>query len=85
VRDKAKAMCKTNETQRNQDNKGPARAACVSAAESAPARKTAGRGQKGAKARSGVSINGFRRRPDAAPHAAAEARLHNIFARDYAG
>ena len=37
--------------------------------------KTAGRGQKGQKSRSGVADQGLRRRPDAAPHAAAEARL----------
>ena len=37
--------------------------------------KTAGRGQKGAKARSGVVDRRLRGRPDAAPHAAAEARL----------
>jgi hypothetical protein len=37
--------------------------------------KTGGRGQKGQKSRSGVAINGLRRRPDAAAHADPEARL----------
>jgi large subunit ribosomal protein L15 len=45
--------------------------------------KTGGRGGKGQKARSGVRHQRLRRRPDAAAHAPAEARLQQHQRREY--
>jgi len=61
-----------------------ARGACVSAVASVGKGKTAGRGQKGAKARSGVSVNGFEGGQMPLHMRIPKRGFNNIFAKDFA-
>jgi large subunit ribosomal protein L15 len=85
VRDKSESECKTMKLNEIRDNKGARQSRVrVGRGIGSGLGKTAGRGQKGAKARSGVSINGFEGGQMPLHMRLPKRGFNNIFARDYA-
>src|SRR3954467_8009566 len=100
MRDKSESECTNMKLNQIKDNKGARQSRVrVGRGIGSGLGKTAGRGQKGAKARSGVSINGFEGGQKPLPMPPPQRRFHkhfaphmrlpkrgfnNIFARDYA-
>src|SRR6476646_2683044 len=85
MRDKSESECRNMKLNQIKDNKG-ARQSRVRCGRGIGAGlgKTAGRGQKGAKARSGVSINGFEGGQMPLHMRIPKRGFNNIFAKDYA-
>ena len=85
MRDKSESECKTMKLNELRDNKGARQGRVrVGRGIGSGKGKTAGRGQKGAKARSGVSINGFEGGQMPLHMRLPKRGFNNIFARDYA-
>src|SRR3954470_11185517 len=85
MRDKSESECKTMKLNELKDNKGARKGRMrVGRGIGSGKGKTAGRGQKGAKARSGVSINGFEGGQMPLHMRLPKRGFNNIFARDYA-
>jgi large subunit ribosomal protein L15 len=85
LRDKSESECKTMKLNEIRDNKGARQPRVrVGRGIGSGLGKTAGRGQKGAKARSGVSINGFEGGQMPLHMRLPKRGFNNIFARDYA-
>jgi large subunit ribosomal protein L15 len=85
VRDKSESECKTMKLNELRDNKGARQGRMrVGRGIGSGKGKTAGRGQKGAKARSGVSINGFEGGQMPLHMRLPKRGFNNNFARDYA-
>ena len=85
MRDKSESECKTMKLNEIRDNKGARQSRVrVGRGIGSGLGKTAGRGQKGAKARSGVSINGFEGGQMPLHMRLPKRGFNNIFARDYA-
>jgi large subunit ribosomal protein L15 len=84
-RDKSESECRNMKLNELRDNKGSrARRVRVGRGIGSGLGKTAGRGQKGAKARSGVSIAGFEGGQMPLHMRLPKRGFNNIFARDYA-
>src|SRR5256885_7552724 len=85
MRDKSESECKTMKLNEIRDNKGARQSRVrVGRGIGSGLGKTAGRGQKGAKARSGVSIAGFEGGQMPLHMRLPKRGFNNIFARDYA-
>jgi large subunit ribosomal protein L15 len=84
-RDKSESECTNMKLNQIKDNKGARQSRVrVGRGIGSGLGKTAGRGQKGAKARSGVSINGFEGGQMPLHMRLPKRGFNNIFARDYA-
>ena len=85
MRDKSESECNEMKLNELRDNKGARQGRVrVGRGIGSGLGKTAGRGQKGAKARSGVSINGFEGGQMPLHMRLPKRGFNNIFARDYA-
>src|SRR5215213_8355471 len=85
LRDKSESECNDMKLNELRDNKGARQSRVrVGRGIGSGLGKTAGRGQKGAKARSGVSINGFEGGQMPLHMRVPKRGFNNIFARDYA-
>src|SRR4051794_4798747 len=85
MRDKSESECTNMKLNQLKDNKGARKSRVrVGRGIGSGVGKTAGRGQKGAKARSGVAINGFEGGQMPLHMRLPKRGFNNIFARDYA-
>src|SRR3982750_465998 len=85
MRDKSESECTNMKLNEIKDNKGARKSRVrVGRGIGSGVGKTAGRGQKGQKSRSGVSINGFEGGQMALHMRIPKRGFNNIFAKDYA-